>query len=187
MAIKNLKAVISVPNRGNVPLTLGLISGSNFIVRDTTGAQQLRIPRRFPMADVVAPAGYFRHNIEQNASSGSASTAVSDEIGGVAGANALTTLGFELPRTEKLILLARKGPAATTAATITIKGSLEYKQPDMVITLPAADAINTLYEIDITNFGLFIGRKAGVSNLEDGILIETNHADTALCLIVRVA
>lgn len=187
MAIRNLKALISAPNRGNVPLTIGVVGGSNFVVRDGTAPQQLRIPRRFPMADVVAPAGYFRHNIPQNASSGSASTDVSTELGGATGANALSTLGFELPRTEKLILLARKGPASGTAATITIKGSVEYKQPDLVVTLPAADAVNTLYEIDITNFGLFIGRKAGVSSAEDGILIETNHADTALCLIVRVA
>jgi hypothetical protein len=182
MANKNIKALISVPNRGiGVPLEL-----NNFIAKDAGG--YIRIPRRFPMADVVAPAGYFRHNIIQNASGQQTpATDVSSEIGGVAGAGALSTLGFELPPTEKLILLVKKGTAENTAATIVVKGSVEYKQADVTITLPAAAVLGTLFEIDLTAFGLFIGRKGGLTHLEDGIILTPGDTTTSMVLLVRAA
>jgi hypothetical protein len=180
MANKNIKVLISQPNRGiNVPLEL-----NNFIAKDASS--YLRIPRRYPMADVVAPDKYFRHNVQQNGSN-AVETAVSSEIGGAAGAGVLSTLGFELPPTEKLILLVKKGPAENTAATFVVKGSLEYKQEDLTVTLPATAIAGTLYEIDITSFGLFIGRKSGVSNLEDGIIITPADTTSTFLLIARVA
>jgi len=180
MANKNIKVLISQPNRGiGVPLEL-----NNFIAKDASS--YLRIPRRFPMADVVAPTGYFRHNVQQNGSN-SVETAVSSEIGGAAGAGVLSTLGFELPPTEKLILLVKKGTATTVACSFVVKGSLEYKQADVTVTLPTADALATLYEIDLTSFGLFIGRKSSLSNLEDGIIITPGDTVTSFLLIARVA
>lgn len=179
MANKNIPLVIAKPDRGNVPVAL-----TGFVAKDS--GDYLRIPRRYPFAAITAPSGFFRHNIPQNGS-GSASQEASTELGGATGANALSTLGFELPRTEKLVLLARKGPAAGTAATIVIKGSLEYKQDDVTITLPSADAANTIYEIDLTSFGLLIGRKSGVGVAEDGLIITPGDTTTGLLLVARVA
>ena len=182
MANKNIPVLIAVPNRG--PAAALKIAG--FRAKDADSF--LRIPRRYPFADVTAPAGFFRHNIQQNVVGGSPDfTAVSAELGGVAGANALTTLGFELPPTEKLILLVSKGPAENTAGTVVIKGSLEYKQDDITITLPAADVAGTIYEIDLTSFGLLIGRKTGVGAVEDGIIVTPGDTGTGLLLIARVA
>ena len=180
MANKNIPVLIALPNRGlAAPLKI-----TGYRAKDS--GDYLRIPRRYPLADVTAPAGFFRHNIPQNGS-GSASTEVSAELGGVAGANALSTLGFELPPTEKLILLVSKGPASGTAATVVIKGSVEYKQDDVTITLPAGDAAGTIYEIDVTSFGLLIGRKSGVVAAEDGIIVTPGDTSTGLLLIARVA
>ena len=96
-------------------------------------------------------------------------------------------MGFELPPTEKLILLISKGPAVDTAGTVVIKGSIEYKQADITITLPAADAAGTVYEVDLTSFGLLIGRKTGVVPAEDGIILTPGDTATGLLLIARVA
>jgi hypothetical protein len=181
MANKNIPVLIAVPNRGlAAPLRI-----TGYRAKDA--GDFLRIPRRYPFADVTAPSGFFRHNISQNETGSPEFTAVSSELGGVAGANALTTLGFELPPTEKLILLVSKGPALNTAATVVIKGSLEYKQDDVTITLPATDAAGTIYEIDITSFGLLIGRKSGVGSAEDGIIVTPGDTSTGLLLIARVA
>jgi hypothetical protein len=181
MANKNIPVLIALPNRG--PAAALKIAG--FRAKDSGG--YLRIPRRYPFADVTAPAGYFRHNMQQNVAGSPDFTAVSSEIGGVAGANALTTLGFELPPTEKLILLVSKGPAENTAGSVVIKGSLEYKQDDITIALPAADVAGTIYEIDLTSFGLLIGRKTGVAAVEDGIIVTPGDTGTGLLLIARVA
>lgn len=181
MANKNIPLLIAVPNRG--PAAVLKVAG--FRVKDN--GDYLRIPRRYPFADVTAPVGYFRHNILQNSGVTTPETGVSAEIGGVAGANALTTLGFELPPTEKLILLISKGPALNTAGSVVIKGSLEYKQDDITIALPAADAAGTLYEVDVTSFGLLIGRKTGVVPAEDGIIVTPGDTGTGLLLIARVA
>jgi hypothetical protein len=181
MANKNIPVLIALPNRGlSAPLKI-----AGFRAKDAGG--YLRIPRRYPFADVTAPTGFFRHNIPQNGSGNPDFTAVSSELGGVAGANALSTLGFELPPTEKLILLVSKGTAENTAATVVIKGSLEYKQDDVTITLPAADVAGTIYEIDITSFGLLIGRKTNVAAAEDGIIVTPGDTATGLLLVARVA
>ena len=181
MANKNVPLLIAKPDRG----VAAVLKIAGYRAKDADSF--LRIPRRYPIADITAPAGYFRHNVQQNGSN-AAETAISAELSPVAaGANALNTLGFELPPTEKLILLISKGPANGTAATVVIKGSLEYKQADVTINLPSADAAGTIYEVDLTSFGLFIGRKAGVSNLEDGIILTPGDTTTGLLLVARVA
>jgi len=177
MATKNIPLIIAVPGRGNTPIEITFVASA-------ADGDMFRIPRRYPMADIVPPAGYFRHNVLQNGSN-SRETAVSAELGGATGANALTTLGFELPRTEKLILLVKKGTA--DAETLTIKGSVEYKIDDVVITLPAASgSTGKIYEIDLYDLGLFVGRKAN-SIVEDGVLIVANTAETLVALVARVA
>lgn len=182
MATKNIPLVIAKPNRGiEAPLKL-----TSVFAASAAGGDLFRIPRRYPFADITAPAGFFRHNIPQNGS-GSAATAVSTELGGVAGANALTTLGYELPPTEKLILLVQKGTAAGTADSFVVKGSLEYRIDDVTVALPSADALGTEYEIDVFNFGLYIGRKVGVGVEEDGIVIAPANAATKFLLVARTA
>jgi hypothetical protein len=180
MANKNVQVLIAKPNRGILaPLEL-----AGFVAKESNS--YLRIPRRYPIADVTAPPGFFRHNIPQNGS-GSAETAVSAELGGVAGADSLSTLGYELPPTEKLILLVKKGPDTGAAATIVVKGSTEYRIADVTITLPAGDAAGTIYELDLTSFGLLIGRKGGVVSAEDGIILTPGDTSTGLLLVARVA
>lgn len=181
MANKNVPLLIAKPDRG----VAAKLKIAGFVVKDN--GDYLRIPRRYPFADITAPAGYFRHNVQQNGSN-ARETAISAELSPVAAAsNALNTLGFELPPTEKLILLIRKGVAADTAASVVIKGSLEYKQDDITINLEAADAADTIYEVDLTSFGLFIGRKSGVVSAEDGIIITPSSTSTGVLLIARVA
>ena len=173
MATKNIPLIIAVPGRGNSPVTV------SFAV-SAADADLFRIPRRYPFADITAPSGYFRH----------ATTTVSTELGGATGANALSTLGFELPRTEKLILLVKKG--TTEEETLTFQGSEEYKISDVVVTLPAAangnNGVGTIYEIDLFDLGLLIGRKGGAYSVaEDGVLIVMSHLETGVALVARVA
>jgi hypothetical protein len=181
MANKNIPLLIAVPNRG----VASVLKVAGYRAKDS--GDYLRIPRRYPFADITAPTGYFRHNVLQNGTN-AVETAISAELSPVAaGANALNTLGFELPPTEKLILLISKGPALNTAATVVIKGSLEYKQDDITIDLPSTDAAGTIYEVDVTSFGLLIGRKTGVVPAEDGIIVTPGDTSTGLLLIARVA
>ena len=122
------------------------------------------IPFRYPFADIanlsaLQSAGFFRHG-KQQPSGGAASTAVSSELGGSASADAVTTLGYHLPPTEKLVLLVKVVTALTAGtdvATITLSGSSKYLQDPVSIVTPANPAVGTVFEIDIYNFGLYIG------------------------------
>lgn len=139
-----------------------------------TADDHFRIPRRYPFADIVDYAtlkadGFFRH----------ATTAVSSDLGGSSVADTEGNLGFELPNTEKLILLAKKG--ATTAETLVIEGSTEYGIDDLTVTLPAG-AIGDLFEVDLYDFGLYITGVAG----EKGIMIKAPHTTVSVALIARM-
>ena len=122
------------------------------------------IPFRYPFADIanlaaLQSAGFFRHG-KQQPSGGSASAAVSSELGGSASADAITTLGYHLPPTEKLILLVKVVTALTVGTdkvAITLSGSEKYNQAPVVIESPANPAVGTVFEIDLYNFGLYIG------------------------------
>lgn len=122
------------------------------------------IPFRYPFADIanlsaLQTAGFFRHGLQQP-SGGAASAAVSSELGGSASADAVTTLGYHLPPTEKLVLLVKVVTALTNGtdkASITLSGSSKYLQDPVVIETPANPAVGTVFEIDIYNFGLYIG------------------------------
>lgn len=122
------------------------------------------IPFRYPFADIanyaaLKTAGFFRHGLQQP-SGGVASAAVSSELGGSASADAITTLGYHLPRTEKLVLLVKVVTALTSGTdvvSITLSGSSKYIQEPVVIQTPANPAAGTIFEVDIYNFGLYIG------------------------------
>lgn len=177
MATKNIKAYIAPP-------ATDALSPKIVFVTSAAADDSIRIPRRFPMADVVAPSGFFRHNIPQNGS-GSAATAVAtnatgDVFNGSATTNTEGGLGYQLPHVEKLVLLVKKG--ATTAEVFTIKGSLQYRIPDLAIEVPAG-AVGDLYEFSLANFGLHIGGAAG----EAGITIVNATTTLGLALLVRAA
>jgi hypothetical protein len=172
MAIKNLKLVIAPP-------ALDALSPKLVFTTSAAGDDFLRIPRRYPFADITAPTGFFRHNIPQNGT-GNASTEVSAELGGSATTNTEGKLGYELPHTEKLVLLVKKG--ATTAEAFTIEGSLQYRIADLVISVPAG-AIGDIYEFSLANFGLYIEGIAG----EKGIMIKNATTTLGFGLVARTA
>jgi VCBS repeat-containing protein len=178
MAIKNIKVYVAPP-------ATNALSPKVVFVSSATADDYIRIPRRVPFADVVAPAGTFRHNIVQNAASGTASTTVAtnaagDVFNGSATTNTEGGLGYQLPHIEKLVLLVKKG--TTTAEVFTIEGSLQYRIPDLAISVPAG-ASGDIYEFSLANFGLYIGGVDG----EDGIMIKNATTTLGLALIARAA
>lgn len=178
MAIKNIKVIIAPP-------ALDALSPKLAFVASATADDYIRIPRRVPFVDVTAPSGFFRHNIVQNAASGSASQVVATNASGNVFNGSATTnteggLGYQLPHVEKLVLLVKKG--ATTAEVFTIEGSTQYRIPDLAISVPAG-SIGDLYEFSLANFGLYLGGVDG----EDGIMIKNATTTLGLCLVVRSA
>lgn len=176
MATKNLKLNIVRP---------GVDGVSDEITFTTVAADgdYLRIPRRYPFVDIanysaLVTAGYFRHSTHN----------VSTLLGASATTDTEGKLGFELPNTEKLILLVKRNGVADTGTAeeiFTIKGSLEYGITDVTKTW-AADATfvsgSKIYEIDLYNFGLYI---SGVSG-EDGITIVVTDKTLEFALIARM-
>ena len=168
MATKNIKLTITVPSKHIITE----IEFTAFAAEDVAV-----IPRRLPFADIanfaaLKTAGYFRH----------ATQTVSTELGGSATAGADTTLGFQLPPTEKLILLAKK--KATTAETVTFKGSHEYSIPDLEVTIPSG-AVGDIFEIDLFDMGLYVG-SLNDTTISSGVRIVCNNA-IELALIARQA
>ena len=184
--------------RKHIPLTITrpgveeLVSYTFEAVDETSG--EAFIPFRYPFADVanydaLRTAGFFRHGGTQPAG-GAASKAVSDELGGSENADTLTNLGFHLPPTEKLILLVKVDTALTggsDVATITLSGSEKYIRDAIDLVIPAdGDAVGTVYEVDLYNFGLMLGDE-GELKLS---LATTNAADwnhLSFALIARTA
>jgi hypothetical protein len=127
------------------------------------------IPFRYPFADIsnlsdLQSAGFFRHGKKQPVGSSSASAEVSEELGGSDSANASTTLGYHLPRSEKLVLLVQVVTALsaeTDKLTVTLSGSSKYLQDAVAleVTNPAAGSI---FEIPLFNFGLYIGNEGEI-------------------------
>lgn len=126
------------------------------------------IPFRYPFVDIsnyaaLKTAGFFRHGLKQP-SGGSASAAVSSELGGSESADAATSLGYHLPPTEKLVLLVQVVTALSQTSDvlkITLSGSSKYLQEDveLEITNPAEGSI---IEIPLYNFGLYIGNEGEI-------------------------
>lgn len=166
MANTNIKLNVHIPARA--------LLGEKLIFTDAPGtkgtANGLRIPRRYPFADIanlteLRAAGIFRHPLTGGVA------VVNTDLGGSAVAGTEGKLGFHLPETEKLVLLVRKG--ATTAEVFTLKGSTEYSIPDQTVSVPAG-AVGDLFQVDLYDFGLYIGGVDG----EDGLVV--NDIDTTL-------
>jgi len=172
MAVKNIPLTIHKPSTQGVSaeITFAKVVAANDF---------MRIPRRYPFADIanynaLADSGYFRHG----------SKVVSTELGGSATTNTEGVLGFQLPPTEKLILLVRRtgvGTTGTAKQQFVIKGSTQYGIPDTTVTWIADAAFlagTKVYEIDIYDLGLFI---SGVTN-EDGLMIKVTDDEATPAL-----
>jgi hypothetical protein len=182
MAIKNIKVIIAPP-------ALDKLSPKIEFVTSATGGNvdYIRIPRRVPFIDVTAPSGFFRHNIPQNGSGNASQVVAANSTGDVFNGSATTNteggLGYQLPHVEKLVLLFKKG--ATTGESFTIKGSLEYRIPDLTIQVgpDTGGTVGDLYEFSLANFGLYISGVAG----ENGLMIANATTTLGCALIVRAA
>lgn len=164
MAIKNIKVIVAPP-------ALDALSPKIEFVASASANDYIRIPRRVPFVDVVAPSGFFRHATQ---------TVSTDEFPGSATTNTEGGLGYQLPPTEKLVLLVKKG--ATTAEVFTIEGSTEYRITDLEISVPSG-SVGDLYEFNLSNLGLFIGGVAG----EAGVMIKNATTTLGMALVVRAA
>ena len=184
MATKNLKLNIHRPGVEGIGDVITFINPEK---------DNLRIPRRYPFVDIanltsLRTAGYFRHD-----ANASGVYEVSSDLGGSADTNTEGVLGFQLPNTEKLILLIKQTGMATNhvkvydaatppavasvteiagtpAISFTIKGSLRNPFDDVVVNIPADTTFTSgtrFYEVDLYNFGQYI---TGVTG-EDGISI----------------
>lgn len=162
MATTNLKTLISRP---------GSKDAVKVAFTTLTSGNDVRIPRRLPFADILnlndlKADGFLRGNNQD----------VSTEYGGANAAGALTNLGLTLPRTEKLILLA-KLPAATDV-TLTFTGNADYGFKNKTVLLKG-DTIGDIYEIDIYDLGFRFENDA-----EGSVKISTS-ASVGLVLIAR--
>lgn len=161
MARTNIKVFIKRPGFSMV----NKVAFTNVAADD-----EVRIPRRTPFADIA--------NLQQLKDEGfiRTDTKVTTKYGGDNEAGSYTKLGLTLPRTEKLILLA-KNPAATKV-DIVISGNIRAGVEERTITLPAGEE-GDIYEIDLFDLGFFIE-----SNEEGSVILTAKNA-VELLLIAR--
>lgn len=151
--------------RVNIPLTIHRPAVKE-LVKVTFAANAAGntnvIPFRYPFADIanysdLKAKGFFRH----------ATTDVSTDYGGSKTANTASSLGYQLPATEKLILLVRVEEALTTDKhiEITVKGSEKYGIADLELKIAEDVSVDTdgievvagdVLEIDLYDFGLLL-------------------------------
>lgn len=180
--------------RKHIPLNISRPGKHDFfkVGFQATAHEQVNIiPYRYPFNDIenyylLESKGYFR----------SESKAVSSELGGSETSDTRTNLGFQLPYTEKLILVGRLNANLATGKkfTITIKGSEQYGIPDEEFVLAQATgegdltvSANDLFEIDLYNFGQLIDAygELQIHTVDDA----TSNADAAkveFALITRM-
>lgn len=162
MATTNLKTLVIRP---------GAEDATKITFTTLSSTDEVRIPRRLPFADVLnitaLKASGFIRGANQN---------VSSEYGGASAAGSLTNLGLTLPRTEKLILLAKL--PATTDVELTITGNADYGISSKTIGLEGAVA-GDVYSIDLYDLGFRFENDA------EGSVKITSNANVGLVLIAR--
>lgn len=179
--------------RKHIPLTIvrpGVEELHKITWQSVDAEQKNVIPFRYPFTDIKNHAdlkakGFFRHED---------STTVDTSIGGSATSNEATTLGYQLPPTEKLILLVKVNAALTAdkAITLTVKGSEKYgiDDVDYVFTQDAGEiegtevVANDTFEIDLYNFGLLIDADGEVV-IETESTVAGDKEKLSLALIAR--
>lgn len=172
--------------RKNIPLTIvrpGIEEAQKITFAANAAAQTNMIPYRYPFNDIenytaLKNAGFFRHSTLD----------VSTELGGSKTADEATTLGFQLPRTEKLILLVKITDALTTdkTLTVTIGGSDEYNIDDIEYTFDDSVVAGDIYEIDLYNMGLYLDSNGEVQITADGTAdADADDAKVSFALVAR--
>ena len=151
--------------RVNIPLTIHRPAVKELVkVKFTANAAGNTnvIPFRYPFADIanydaLKAEGFFRH----------ATTDVSANYGGSKTTNTASSLGYQLPATEKLILLVKVASALTTDKhiKITVEGSEKYGIADLELKIAEDITVDTdgiavvagdVLEIDLYDFGLLL-------------------------------
>ena len=161
MATKNIDVIVKRP-AGD------MVTKVDFTSYDANDV--IRVPRRTPFLNIKNLAalkanGFLRTN-----------TTVSTKYGGDNTKDAHSNLGLTLPRTEKLILLA-KSPS-TTAIKLTISGNTRAGRESFVVEIPAGTA-GDIHEIDLYDLGFFI------ESDKEGSATITTDAAVGLVLIAR--
>lgn len=181
--------------RKNIPLTVvkpGTLAEKIVFVANADG-QENTIPYRYPFADIenyaaLKASGFFRHS----------TTTVSTDLGGSAVADTASNLGFQLPRTEKLVLLCKVGSALSSDKNIvvTIKGSTEYGIADKTFKL-AEDNVNQdtdgilaaagdIIEVDLYDFGLLLNAGEIVITADGNASANADDAKVSFALVARM-
>jgi hypothetical protein len=150
------------------------------------------IPFRYPFADIanyteLKTKGFFRH----------ATTDVSANYGGSKTTNTASSLGYQLPATEKLILLVKVVSALTTDKhiKITVKGSKKYGIADLELKIAEDITVDTdaigvaagdVLEIDLYDFGLLLDKDGEITITAAGnASAKADDAKVAFGLIAR--
>lgn len=163
--------------RVNIPLTIHRPAAKELVkVAFTANADGNTnvIPFRYPFADIanysdLKAKGFFRH----------ATTDVSTNYGGSKTAGTASNLGYQLPATEKLILLVKVASALTADknVVITVKGSEKYGIEDLELKLAEDVTVDTdgiavvagdILEIDLYDFGLLLDAEGEITITADG-------------------
>jgi hypothetical protein len=149
-----------------------------------------QIPFRYPLADIanytaLKAAGFFRHGLKQyGLPAGVASAATSTELNPVGdNADVNPTLGYQLPKTEKLVLLVKVNTLIGAAVvTVTVKGSQQYRIEDQTFAIPATSAVGSVFEFPLYDFGILIQQGSGHIEISaDSVTADDEeHLDFAL-------
>lgn len=181
--------------RVNIPLTIHRPAVKE-LVKVTFAANAAGntnvIPFRYPFADIanynaLKAEGFFRH----------ATTDVSTAYGGSKTTNTASSLGYQLPATEKLILLVKVASALTTDKhiKITVKGSEKYGIADLELKIAEDVNVDTdgiavvagdVLEIDLYDFGLLLDKDGEITITAAGNAAnKADDAKVAFGLIAR--
>lgn len=182
-------------SRVNIPLTIHRPAVKELVkVKFTANAAGNTnvIPFRYPFADIanydaLKAEGFFRH----------ATTDVSTAYGGSKTANTASSLGYQLPATEKLILLVKVASALTTDKhiKITVEGSEKYGIADLELKIAEDITVDTdgiavvagdVLEIDLYDFGLLLDEDGEITITAAGNASDkADDAKVAFGLIAR--
>ncbi len=181
--------------RVNIPLTIHRPAVKELVkVKFTANAAGNTnvIPFRYPFVDIanysdLKAKGFFRH----------ATTDVSTNYGGSKTTNTASSLGYQLPATEKLILLVKVASALTTDKhiKITVKGSEKYGIEDLELKIAEDITVDTdgiavvagdVLEIDLYDFGLLLDEDGEITITAAGNASDkADDAKVAFGLIAR--
>lgn len=141
MANVDAKITIKTPTKAYQSITFQSLSANDVFV----------IPYRFPYGDIVNATALKADGKLRNSST---------TVGKYGG-------GYQLPQTEKLILLAKLG--TTDETTLTFTGNKFKGIPDKTVEIPEG-SVGDLLEIDLYDFGLLLTEEGEVKVKTDKAL-----------------